>query len=135
MEMTEAEIVRKYLDARYKTKYVKQLAELNACSTATIEGILKKNGVTYPPKPGPPKKEEQAKIDEVIDEVAEDKEKLFVEALEEQGTKKEELPQSVRALLIGRIGEIKSELSVIETKQKDLMEEVRELREFLKRYE
>lgn len=122
MEMTETEVVKKYLEAKYKTKRVKELAELNACSTATIEGILKKHGVTYPPKPGPVKKEEQEVIDKAL----------------EENTEKIDIPPAVRDLVVNKIFSLVEEVNKfdeqiadINAKREACVKEKTELEDFL----
>ena len=51
MQMSDAEIVRSYREAKDKRSQVGVLAELNACNKDLIREILKHNGINAP-KPG-----------------------------------------------------------------------------------
>jgi hypothetical protein len=45
MQMTDAQIIRSYRQAKNKYKQITILSQLNACSKKTIKDILEKNGI------------------------------------------------------------------------------------------
>lgn len=138
MEMTEQEVVKKYIQAQYKTRQVKILAELNGCSTATIEGILKKNGITFPPVKGPKTKEEQELYNKIMNEESISqmviKKPVIVDTKPETTPTvniKKNIPDAVRTLIENRIYEIDKCLDDLERQRNALNIEMQELTAFM----
>lgn len=125
MEMTKGEITRAYRESSNKTEQIKILADLNECSRADIEKILKDAGHEIPKrgrKPNVTKTEEpkrakikpktapktEEKVDftqcEAIEPVEEEIEE--VEEMEYPEEEKAYMPVSVWETLQGRIIEL-----------------------------
>ena len=129
MEMSEKEIVRSYLKAQYKSRQVKILADLNTCSTATIEGIIKKNGIPYPPVKGAKSKAEHEAYEKIMSEEL-NKQPIITKPLATPKIKKI-VPDAVANLVRQRIIDLDCMLQELEEKRKAFLEEAIELREFM----
>ena len=128
MEMSENEIVKSYIKAQYKTRQVKILAELNTCSTATIEGILRKNGITYPPVKGAKSKAEHEVYEKIMNE--ELNKPIITKPLATPEVKKI-VPDAVANLVRQRIIDLDCMLQELDEKRKAFLAEATELREFM----
>lgn len=121
MEMTEQEIVNKYNRAESKSKQIKILAELNACSTQQIKDVLSKNGI----KLRGIKTELQKVETHSIDEKIEVKESLDMQ--EAIATAKEAMTDAINRK--------NKELVDLGTKERSLIDEIQKLRKSLKTLE
>lgn len=129
MEMTEEEVVKSYLKASYKTRQVKILAELNNCSTATIEGILRKRGITYPPVKGAKTKAEHEVYERIMNEEL-NNQPIITKPLPTPEINKI-IPDAVANLVRQRIIDLDCQIQEFEEKRKAFLSEATELREFI----
>ena len=138
MQMTDREIVKEYIEARYKTVQVGILADLNCTDRNTIIQILRDNGITYPPKKGAKTKEEQEAYDKIMDEEPKKaviKKTVKNENIEDPKAAAGNVPDIVLQMVNEKIYEMQEELEAIIAHEKELNGKLAELKEFVKRYE
>lgn len=121
MEMSDKEILRSYNDAASKSKQIKILADLNACSTQQIKDVLSRNGIKLRGIKTEPERVETHSIDERMEEKkAED----FTQAIE-----------TAKKIIQVFINTKNNELMQLGTKEREILDEIQDARKSLKTLE
>ena len=121
MEMSDKEILRSYNDAASKSKQIKILADLNACSTQQIKDVLSRNGIKLRGIKTEPERVETHSIDEKMEE-----------------KKAEDLTQAIetaKKIIQVFINTKNNELMQIGTKEREILDEIQDARKSLKTLE
>jgi len=121
MEMSDKEILRSYNDAASKSKQIKILADLNACSTQQIKDVLSRNGIKLRGIKTEPERVETHSIDEKMEE-----------------KKAEDLTQAIetaKKIIQVFINTKNNELMQLGTKEREILDEIQDARKSLKTLE
>lgn len=121
MEMSDQEILRSYNDAASKSKQIKILADLNACSTQQIKDVLSSNGIKLRGIKTEPERVETHSIDEKMEE-----------------KKAEDLTQAIetaKKIIQVFINTKNNELMQLGTKEREILDEIQDARKSLKTLE
>lgn len=121
MEMSDKEILRSYNDAASKSKQIKILADLNACSTQQIKDVLSSNGIKLRGIKTEPERVETHSIDEKMEE-----------------KKAEDLTQAIetaKKIIQVFINTKNNELMQLGTKEREILDEIQDARKSLKTLE
>lgn len=121
MEMSDKEILRSYNDAASKSKQIKILADLNACSTQQIKDVLSRNGIKLRGIKTEPERVETHSIDERMEE-----------------KKAEDLTQAIetaKKIIQVFINTKNNELMQLGTKEREILDEIQDARKSLKTLE
>lgn len=121
MEMSDKEILRSYNDAASKSKQIKILADLNACSTQQIKDVLSRNGIKLRGIKTEPERVETHSIDEKMEE-----------------KKAEDLTQAIetaKKIIQAFINTKNNELMQLGTKEREILDEIQDARKSLKTLE
>lgn len=121
MEMSDKEILRSYNNAESKSKQIKILADLNACSTQQIKDVLSSNGIKLRGIKTEPERVETHSIDEKMEE-----------------KKAEDLTQAIetaKKIIQAFINTKNNELMQLGTKEREILDEIQDARKSLKTLE
>lgn len=121
MEMSDKEILRSYNNAESKSKQIKILADLNACSTQQIKDVLSSNGIKLRGIKTEPERVETHSIDEKMEE-----------------KKAEDLTQAIetaKKIIQVFINTKNNELMQLGTKEREILDEIQDARKSLKTLE
>lgn len=121
MEMSDKEILRSYNNADSKSKQIKILADLNACSTQQIKDVLSSNGIKLRGIKTEPERVETHSIDEKMEE-----------------KKAEDLTQAIetaKKIIQVFINTKNNELMQLGTKEREILDEIQDARKSLKTLE
>lgn len=124
--MTELEIVSTFRQAKYPGKQVAILAELNGCSTEEIKEILLRNGVEQKNLPRKSRKMRQAEMDALVESSA--IEEPVEPAVAEPMPEETPAPVEVQIPDVGIFELICKEEAAAATREKELGDQMRELR-------